>query len=129
MEEKHFPEWMKLKEKLHFSKSRPSVSEGDIWWCSCGENVGVEINGKNELFSRPVFVYKKVGRLSFFGIPLTSQIKTGDWYVNFLIHGKVETAILSQMRMFSILRLSNKFGQLEPVEIERIKKRVLRFLQ
>ena len=89
----------------------------------------MEINGKNELFSRPVFVYKKVGRLSFFGIPLTSQIKTGDWYVNFLIHGKVETAILSQMRMFSILRLSNKLGQLEPVDIERIKKRVIRFLQ
>ena len=54
MEEKRLEEWIGVKSGLHFHNSLPRISEGDIWWCSCGENVGVEINGKSKLFSRPV---------------------------------------------------------------------------
>ncbi len=75
MEEKHFPEWMKLKEKLHFRKTFPRINEGDIWWCSCGENVGVGINGKSQRFTRPVLIMSKLSERGFIGIPLTSQEK------------------------------------------------------
>ena len=34
-------------------------SEREIWWCSVGINVGVEVNGKNSKFERPVLVLKK----------------------------------------------------------------------
>lgn len=54
---KWFDEWMGVKEKLHYEARLPSIREGQIWWCSFGENVGIEINGKNETFSRPVFIY------------------------------------------------------------------------
>ena len=27
----------------------PAIKEGEIWWCAMGENIGVEINGKNEI--------------------------------------------------------------------------------
>ena len=43
MEEKRFDEWINLKEKLHFNAKAPRISEGEVWWCSFGENVGVEI--------------------------------------------------------------------------------------
>ena len=126
---KHFTEWIGLKEKLHFGNSAPRISEGDIWWCSCGENVGIEINGKSKLFSRPVFVYKKLGHLGFIGIPLTSQSKSGSWYVKIDFQGKNQTAVLSQIRTFSISRLSSRMVELDLSDIQKIKKALLNFLK
>lgn len=34
---KHFKDWIKLKEKLHFNARRPRIHEGEVWWCSFGE--------------------------------------------------------------------------------------------
>lgn len=80
MDEKHFEEWIELKEKLHYGDSAPLISDGDVWWCGVGENVGIEINGKSARFSRPVLIMKKLSKTGFMGIPLTSQEKTGSWY-------------------------------------------------
>lgn len=129
MEEKHFEEWIGLKEKLHFGGSMPKIKEGDIWWCSCGENVGVEINGKNKLFSRPVFIYKKLSRFGFIGIPLTSQDKSGSWYVKFDFKGREQTAVLSQIRMLSVSRLSSRMGELDMADIDKIKRALFDFLK
>ena len=78
VEEKHFDEWMVLKRNLHNMNRLRLVHEGEIWWCAMGENVGIEINGKHEVYSRPVLVFKKLSRFGFMGIPLTSQSHTGD---------------------------------------------------
>ena len=58
-DEKHFKEWINLKEKLHFNAKLPRIKEGEIWWCSFGENIGTEINGKSARFTRPVLIIKK----------------------------------------------------------------------
>jgi mRNA interferase MazF len=79
---KKFLEWIGLKEKIHNKKSVPLYfNEGEIWWCAVGENIGIEINGKGKLFSRPVFVYKKLSKDGFLGIPLTTQEKKGSWFI------------------------------------------------
>lgn len=75
-----------------------------------GENVDVEINGKNEVFSRPVLIYKKLSRFGFLGIPLTTQKHEGDWYVSFVFKDKTSIAVLSQVRTFSVLRLYRRMG-------------------
>ena len=59
MVKKRFYEWIKVKKSLHESSIQKCVKEGEVWWCGMGENVGVEINGKNEEFSRPILVFKK----------------------------------------------------------------------
>ena len=129
MEEKHFREWIELKEKLHFSGSAPKINEDEIWWCSFGENVGVEINGKNKLFSRPVFIYKKLSRFGFIGIPLTSQDKVGSWYVKFDFQGKNQVAVLSQIRTFSVARLSSRMGKLDKNDSRKIRDSLIKFLK
>lgn len=128
-QQKNFEGWIKLKEKIHYGNSTPKITEGDVWWCSCGENVGVEINGKNRLFSRPVLVYKKLSRYGFIGVPLTSQRKTGSWYVNFVFQDKEQTAVLSQIRTFSVSRLSSRMGVLDASDMNRIKELTVRFLK
>lgn len=122
MEEKHFGEWIELKEKLHFGNSAPKVSDGDIWWCGFGENVGIEINGKNSRFSRPVVVMKKLSRYGFMGVPLTSQEKTGTWYAEFEFLGKKEFAAVCQARVMSVSRLYTKIGQIPKSDLDTIKE-------
>ncbi len=118
---KRFLEWIGLKEKLHSLQSYPHITEGDIWWCAFGENIGIEINGKNKPFSRPVFVHKKLSREGFMGIPLTSQPKSGSWFVPFDFKGKKIVANLAQARVLSVKRLYDKMGELDEEDITRIK--------
>ena len=75
-------EWCKV--QLAFidpSQKNRLFHEGEIWWCSIGLNVGDEVFGKGPQFTRPVLIFKKFTGSSFLGIPLTSKVKSGSWYI------------------------------------------------
>lgn len=120
--EKEFQKWILLKESLHFNAKQPTIHEGEVWWCSFGENIGVEINGKSNRFTRPVVIMKKLSGLGFMGIPLTSQEKTGSWYAEFEFLGKKEFAAICQARVMSVSRLYSKIGQLPASDLDVVKK-------
>ncbi len=120
---KRFLEWIKLKEKLHGNIHKPPhVTEGEVWWVSLGENIGREINGKNDLFSRPVLVFKKLSRETFLGLPTTSQDRKGSWYVSVKHTGLSVTVILSQARVIDTKRLSSRLGQLDETDLIRVQE-------
>lgn len=121
MEEKRFDEWNGLKKSLHNMNHLRAVHEGEIWWCAMGENIGVEINGKSKVFSRPVLVFKKLSQFGFMGIPLTSQTHDGNWYVPFMFRGKKETAVLAQARVFSASRLYERIGMIPDSDLKIVK--------
>ena len=120
---KNFIDWFILKPKLDsFAHKAPFVSEGDIWWASIGENVGSEIGGKSDLFSRPVIIYKKLAHGFYFVIPTSTKVKEGSWYVNF-IYKKISTvACLHQARSIDYRRLSTKLGTLSAEDFASIKE-------
>lgn len=111
---KRFLEWFALKEKLHNnSQIPPFLKEGEVWWCSLGENIGYEINGKSKLFSRPVLVFRKISRNTFLAIPLsTKPQKVRAWCVPVTLNGKENSVILSQVRVLDCKRLSSKLGRI-----------------
>ncbi len=74
-----FLDWLKVKINLRSSKAKPLFKEGEVWWCSIGINIGVEIYGKGKKFTRPVLIFKKFNEGSFLGIPLTTQIREEKW--------------------------------------------------
>lgn len=113
----------------HSREDIPKVKNGDIWWCRVGENVGIEINGKSELFTRPVYIYKKLSALGVIVLPLTSQPKTGSWYCPFIFNGKQQYAALSQIRTVSVLRLEKKIGSLDRANREEVKRKLLALLE
>ncbi|MFA5792276.1 MAG: type II toxin-antitoxin system PemK/MazF family toxin [Candidatus Gracilibacteria bacterium] len=119
---KQFLEWIGLKEKLHFNNQKiPHVSEGQIWWASIGENIGFEINGKSELFTRPVIIFKKLSNMFYFVVPLTTKVHTGSWYVNYRHQGKLVTACLNQARPIDYRRLRSKIGCLDDEDYSKVK--------
>lgn len=106
--------WSELKQNLDATANQPPYfNEGEAWWCSVGINIGSEINGKDNLYIRPVIILKKLSKDSFVGIPMTSKIKAGSWYISINFSGKISTANLAQIKTFNYRRLQDKYGQLD----------------
>ncbi len=115
-------EWNKVKGEVHSIGHIPSIREGEVWWCTVGENVGVEINGKGNKFLRPVIVFRKLSEIGFLGVPLTSQKHVGSWYVHFMLKDKQQIAVLSQIKVFSVFRLYRKMGMLPKDDLKIIEE-------
>ena len=128
MEEKRFDEWNIVKKNLHANDKIQNFSEGEIWWCGMGENVGIEINGKSEYFSRPVLVFRKYSRYGFMGIPLTSKLHDDKWHAYFRFHGKDEWAALSQAKTISASRLYKRLGKADETDMAIIKDKFYEIL-
>jgi len=55
---KDFDCWNEIKKGIDGREKIIFCNKREIWWCSLGLNVGVEEDGKNQLFKRPVLVVK-----------------------------------------------------------------------
>jgi len=114
-------EWCRVAITLRARHQKILFKEGEIWWCSIGMNVGVEVFGKGSKFTRPVLVFKKLDSNSFLGIPLTSQPKEGDWYAPIRYDGIESMALLAQARVLDSCRLTKRIGTLDSLNFQDIK--------
>ncbi|MBD3841314.1 MAG: type II toxin-antitoxin system PemK/MazF family toxin [Campylobacterales bacterium] len=97
---------------------------------SIGKNVGYETLGKQELFLRPVLVYKKLSKSTFLGIPLTSKIKEGSYYFSFNYKkGITSTAMLNQMRVFDIKRSEYLSGYINKNIYANLERKIEEFMK
>jgi len=125
-----FNKWNSLKKQLHNKKKIIKFSNGNIYFMSIGKNIGYEVYGKDELFLRPVLVYKKLTKTTFLGIPLTSQNKEGSYYFSFNYKkDKRSTAMLHQMKVFDIRRSAYYSGYIKLKDFAQLKERVIEFMK
>jgi mRNA interferase MazF len=119
---KNFVDWFNLKPKLDISNNQPPlVDEGQIWWCHLGENIGTEISGKGQKYTRPVVIYKKLSRYTFLVIPCSTKLKEGSWFVKFVHKNIEQIAVLNQIRIIDYRRLDDKIGILSVDDFDAIK--------
>ena len=78
------------------------------WWCPLGINVGVETDGKNDDFERPVLIVKKFNREMVWVLPVTSKDKGNKFYFKVKYGNKDRWIIWSQLRIVSTKRLLRK---------------------
>jgi mRNA interferase MazF len=121
---KKFLEWIRVKITLHHSKAKPPpVSEGDIWWACLGENVGHEINGKGERFTRVVIILRKINYFSYLIIPTSTKLHNGKWYLRYVEYGKPVVACIHQTRTIDYRRLDKKMGRVHLNTFRRIERK------
>ena len=114
--------WCETKVLLWSKQSEVLFKEGEIWWCSIGMNVGMEIYGKGPDLSRPVLIFKKFNCDLFFGIPLTSKKKEGNWYVP-ISYGSGEGGIvLHQGRSMDKKRLIKRIGTMKDERFTQVRQ-------
>jgi len=128
-----FANWTKMKIRVHASETDKDVyfKEGQIWWASVGQNIGVEANGKNKNFERPVIILKKFNEHSFLGVTLSSKEKVGKYYLKLKdIKGVSNIVNLSQMKNMSTKRLLRKIDEdLSIEDFNLIINKIIKYLE
>ncbi|OHA70118.1 MAG: hypothetical protein A3D64_02485 [Candidatus Wildermuthbacteria bacterium RIFCSPHIGHO2_02_FULL_49_9] len=119
--------WCKLKVALWDKQNKVVFKQGNVWWCSLGMNIGEEMFGKGDKFTRPVLVFRKFTSNSFLGLPLTKQEKQGSWYVEITIHGERNLVMLNQARVLNKKRLTNRIGALDNNDFKKVREKFLEF--
>ena len=125
---KDFNQWHNLKQNLHNSRKVVVFKERDIIWASIGINIGYEQDGKGEISSRPLLILKKYNRNLFFGIPLSTKIKEGSFFFEFILNDKPSSALLVQGRTYDAKRLENKIGMISKKDFSVLKLKLKELL-
>jgi len=118
-----FNQWNEVKKKTEDNKRKLGIKPRDIFWAKIGQNIGSEEYGKNDNFARPIIIIRKLTHDLFIGIPLTSTIKDNDYFHSFKYDNKSNgltenSAMILQVRTFSIKRLMNKTGVISKEDFE-----------
>jgi mRNA interferase MazF len=132
---KDFDGWNELAKKLENIKSpifhkklkKYLFHPREIWFCSIGTNIGVEICGKNKEFERPVLVLKKSGR-QFVCLPLTSQKPNNpDFYIDISYTNPINKETVNSYVVITspitcdVNRLQRKVRKISPQDFEVVR--------
>ncbi|MCX6712406.1 MAG: type II toxin-antitoxin system PemK/MazF family toxin [Candidatus Vogelbacteria bacterium] len=124
--QKDFDDWNKLK-KIVNDKEVEDVffREREIWWINFGLNVGYELDGKNEDFSRPGVIFRKFNQDTFWVLPLTTKGKDNCYHFSFLLPDGTKNSVnLSQLRLVDAKRLIVKLGYISEEDYESLQKKI-----
>lgn len=120
--EKNFSAWHNLKKNLDQLNRPIYFHRREIWWCSLGVNIGVEVDGKNANFERPVVIMKVYSIASLIVIPLTSVFKNDIFHHLVSCRNKIVWAKLTQFRVISSKRLLRKIDKVSPHEFQNLRE-------
>lgn len=112
---KDYKIWTPIKIKTNKNLARPpKFYAGQVWDCIVGENIGVESDGKNSSFIRPVLIVKRFGASAFLGVPLTSQPKPArPYYFPTFVANRHGFLLFSQLRTWDASRLVRRIDKLK----------------
>ncbi len=118
-----FELWSFIKNRIHHQEKFQHPKVGEIWWCSIGMNIGTEIYGKGNDFTRPVLVINAEGSESFIGIPLSSKIRNTKYsYTIKTNDNKLHTVLFYQIRNFDKRRLVRRVYTLSDSEMNHVRQ-------
>ncbi|MEI6042199.1 MAG: type II toxin-antitoxin system PemK/MazF family toxin [bacterium] len=123
---KKFIDWMHSKKRID-SKERAEtvIKEREVYWCSLGENIGDEENGKGTVFRRPVLIFKKFNNRIFWGIPMSTKNKVNIYYLKVKLRDMEQSVMLSQLRILDTKRLDTKIGYLSEGDFIKIQNSIM----
>jgi len=122
---KRFDEWNETKKELEIYAYPPYFKRREIWWCHLGANIGYEQDGKGKDFSRPVLILNSYNRNIFTAVPLSSKIKSDNFYYKEVIYNKKRySVIISQIRLLDSKRLIRKIATLDRQQFEDVRNYV-----
>lgn len=120
-QQKDFAGWAERKVYIQRRRGLPYFHEREIWWASIGHNIGSEEDGKGQKYLRPVLVMRKFNQNLFWGIPLSSRHRKGQYYAPAFYRNKLDTVLLSQLRAFDSKRLIERLGKIDELNFVQIQ--------
>jgi mRNA interferase MazF len=121
---KDFEAWNPFKKNVDARKSVSGIRPGEIRWANIGVNVGSEIDGKGDGFTRPVLIIHVIGKHMSLVVPLSTKIKSRDGYEILQVSGKEVSACIHQIRVISNKRLLGRIQKTSNTKLCSIKERI-----
>jgi mRNA interferase MazF len=115
---KEFDRWNISKKAIDESDRGVNFHEREIWWCSIGVNVGSEQDSQSVDFSRPVVIVRRFTERAFWGVPLTTKTRQGQYRIRFQLDGVENDMLIWHMRSFDRKRLIRKIGMLSDSDFD-----------
>lgn len=122
--------WHRIKGEINKKKQAPVFfQEREIWFVSLGANVGFEQDGKGNKFLRPVLILKKFNNFICWCVPVSESLKSSEYYFQFISpKGKVNSAIISQLRLIDAKRLLYRMGFMKKEDFGQLKRKLTQLL-
>ena len=123
---KEYDKWHEVKKLTNTHNIKLGIKQREIFWAKIGQNVGFEQDGKGEHFSRPVIVIRQITKDLFVGIPTSTKLRDGnDYFHTFRYFDKDNnelevSALILQLKVFTIKRLMNKIGMINKNDFNMI---------
>ena len=124
---KDFDKWNEFKKHTDNSDTKVSIRAGEIRWISFGVNVGSEIDGKGESFTRPGLILHVIGSHLAFVAPLSTKIKEVAGYLPFDWKGTKTAICIHQIRTISQKRVLSRKGRISEDKLKAIKDEIIKF--
>ena len=122
--------WNIKKQEIQFSDIEETYfKEGDVWWCSLGQNIGSESYGKGKDYRRPILVIRKLSEDLCIALPLTSKKKVGTWFVDILLNDESRCVMLYQIRTLNRKRFQRKMGEVSIEDFIKVKEKLESLLE
>lgn len=115
---REFDKWSILKKQIDGAFVNKQVRSGEIWICRIGKNIGFEIDGKGDEFSRPVLIIKSYGTTGAIILPLTSTNKESVFQYVLKEWGTVK---LTQIRFLDSRRFTRMIGIITKKELIKLR--------
>lgn len=129
-DEKDFAGWFAHQIELERGgPPRRGFTEGEVWRCALGHNVGHELDGRSRRYWRPVLVLRKLSPAHLLGVPLTGSANQQPFRVPLMFRGKKGYAALDQVRSLDARRLQQRLGALSPEELRLIREELIALVQ
>ncbi len=122
---KKFISWIFNKIIIDRTNTNIEIKEHEVYWCSLGENIGFEQDGKGDDFRRPVLIFKKFNNNLFWGIPMSTKNKNNRYYVKILLKDIKQSAMVSQLRILDSKRLDQYIGYISKSDFIKIQNRII----
>lgn len=117
-----FDLWHKQKKHLNKHKAHKYFRTREIVLIRAGLNVGIESNGKGDLFLRPVVIMRKISQNMAIVVPLTTKVKDNAWFQHsFIFKSKKSAAVITQLKCIDGARVFKKIGMMPIDEFNQIK--------
>lgn len=125
---KRFLEWIQNKINIDQRPRGKIIHLCEVYWCSLGENIGDEENGKGDTFRRPVLIIKKFNNNIFWGVPMSTKIKNNRYYVPVLLKNIHQSVMISQLRILDTKRLEQYMGYISREDFKKVRLRLIELL-
>jgi len=124
---KDFDKWNEVKKHTDNNDTKVSIRAGKIRWISFGVNVGSEIDGKGESFTRPGLVLHVIGSHLAFVAPLSTKVKEVAGYLSFDWKGTTTALCIHQIRIVSQKRILSRKGRISEHKLKAIKQEIIKY--